>query len=106
MSQVQRFVGTPGGRLEWTVVYTNDGETGFFVTEQMVDGKLRRWMTYVPSSYQEDTEVPLVVAVHGYCSSMTEFTGDSRWQDVAEENGITNGTTNTAFSPEDPVSRA
>lgn len=88
LSQVQRFVGTPGGRLEWTVEHTNDGETGFFVTEQMVDGKLRRWMTYVPSSYQEGTEVPLVVAVHGYSSAMTAFTGDSRWQDVAEENGF------------------
>ena len=88
LSQVQRFVGTPGGRLEWTVEHTNDGETGFFVTEQMVDGKLRRWMTYVPSSYQEGTEVPLVVAIHGYSSAMTAFTGDSRWQDVAEENGF------------------
>lgn len=88
LSQVQRFVGTPGGRLEWTVAHTNDGETGFFVTEQMMDGKLRRWMTYVPSSYREGTEVPLVVAVHGYSSSMTAFTGDSRWQDVAEENGF------------------
>lgn len=88
LSQVQRFVGTPGGRLEWTVEHTNDGETGFFVTEQMVDGKLRRWMTYVPSSYQEGTAVPLVVAIHGYSSAMTAFTGDSRWQDVAEENGF------------------
>lgn len=88
LSQVQRFVGTSGGRLEWTVEHTNDGETGFFVTEQMVDGKLRRWMTYVPSSYQEGTAVPLVVAVHGYSSAMTAFTGDSRWQDVAEENGF------------------
>ena len=88
LSQVQRFVGTPGGRLEWTVEHVNDGETGFFTTEQMVDGKLRRWMTYVPSSYEQGTEVPLVVAVHGYSSAMTAFTGDSRWQDVAEENGF------------------
>ena len=88
LAQVQRFVGTPGGRLEWTVAHTNDGETGFFVTEQMVDGKLRRWMTYVPSSYEEGEAVPLVVAVHGYSSAMTAFTGDSRWQDVAEENGF------------------
>ena len=88
LSKVQRFVGRPGGRLEWTVEHKNDGKTGFFTTEKMVNGKLRRWMTYVPSSYQAGSKVPLVVAIHGYSSAMTAFTGDSRWQDVAEENGF------------------
>lgn len=88
LSKVQRFVGRPGGRLEWTVEHKNDGKTGFFTTEKMINGKLRRWMTYVPSSYQAGTEVPLVVAIHGYSSAMTAFTGDSRWQDVAEKNGF------------------
>ena len=88
LSKVQRFVGRPGGRLEWTVEHTNDGKTGFFTTEKVVNGKLRRWMTYVPSSYQAGKEVPLVVAIHGYSSAMTAFTGDSRWQDVAEKNGF------------------
>ncbi|NBH78854.1 hypothetical protein D3Z52_11855 [Clostridiaceae bacterium] len=88
LSKVQRFVGRPNGRLEWTVEHTNNGKSGFFTTEQMVGGKLRRWMTYVPSTYQAGTEVQLVVAIHGYSSAMTAFTGDSRWQDVAEKNGF------------------
>ena len=88
LSKVQRFVGDPEGRLEWTVEHANDGKTGFFTYEQMIDGKQRRWMVYVPSSYNSSEAVPLVVATHGYSSAMTAFTGDSRWQDVAEENGF------------------
>ena len=88
LSGVQRFVGDPGGRLEWTVSHTNNGETGFFYSEEVVEGNIRRWFTYVPSSYEPGTEVPLVVAIHGYSSSIYAFTGDSRWQDVAEENGF------------------
>jgi polyhydroxybutyrate depolymerase len=88
LSGVQRFVGDPGGRLEWTVQHTNDGKKGFFRTETKIDGSLRRWLTYVPSSYQKGTAVPLVVAMHGYTSAMTAFTGDSRWQDVAEKYGF------------------
>ena len=81
LSKVQRFVGDPEGRLEWTVEHTNDEKTGFFTYEQMIDGKQRR-------SYSSSEAVPLVVATHGYSSAMTAFTGDSRWQDVAEENGF------------------
>lgn len=88
LSGVQRFVGDTGGRLEWTVEHTNNGETGFFYSEETVDGNLRRWFTYVPSSYEPGTEMPLVVAIHGYSSSIFAFTGDSRWQDVAEKNGF------------------
>ncbi len=86
LSKVQRFVGDPGGRLAWTVEHTNNGQTGFFYTEEQVDGHLRRWLTYVPSSYRPGAKLPLVVAIHGYSSSIFAFTGDSRWQDVAEKN--------------------
>lgn len=88
LSDVQRFVGDPGGRLEWTVSHENNGKTGFFMHEETVNGSVRRWMTYVPSSYKSGQDVPLVVAIHGYSSAMTAFTGDSRWQDVAEEHGF------------------
>ena len=88
LADVQRFVGDPGGRLEWTVKPTNDGKTGFFYSQETVDGNLRRWYTYVPSSYQTGSKVPLVVAIHGYSSAIHAFTGDSRWQDVAEKNGF------------------
>ena len=88
LSDIQRFVGDPGGRLEWAVNHENNGRTGFFTHEEVVDGALRRWLTYVPTSYEAGTDVPLVVALHGYTSAMTAFTGDSRWQDVAEEHGF------------------
>lgn len=88
LSEVQRFVGDPGGRLEWAVAHENNGKTGFFTHEETVDGSIRRWMTYVPSTYRSGQDVPLVVAMHGYSSAMTAFTGDSRWQDVAEKHGF------------------
>jgi polyhydroxybutyrate depolymerase len=88
LSNVQRFVGDPGGRLEWTIEHTNNGKTGFFYTETKIDGYIRRWFTFIPSSYTQGTPVPLVVAIHGYTSTITAFTGDSRWQDVAEDKGF------------------
>ncbi|MCB6367155.1 S-layer homology domain-containing protein [Intestinibacillus massiliensis] len=86
LAKVQRFVGDPGGRLEWTVDHTE--KNGFYVTEAKVDGFTRRWMTFVPSSYKKGTAVPLVLAMHGYSSANTAFTGDTRWQEVAEKNGF------------------
>jgi polyhydroxybutyrate depolymerase len=88
LSRVQRFVGDLGGRLEWTVEHTNNGKTGFFYTETKIDGNIRRWFTFVPSSYTKGSEAPLVIAIHGYTSAITAFTGDSRWQDVAEKYGF------------------
>ena len=70
------------------VSHTNNGKTGFFYSEEKIDGKIRRWYTYVPSDYKAGTGVPLVVAIHGYSSAIHAFTGDSRWQDVAEKNGF------------------
>lgn len=78
LSDVQRFVGDPGGRLAWTIDYTNNGKTGYFFYEKEIDGRMRRWMTYVPSSYTGKEEVPLVVATHGYSSSEKVFAGDTR----------------------------
>lgn len=88
LSKVQRFVGDPGGRLAWTIDFVNDGETGYFFYEKEIDGRMRRWMTYVPSSYSGKEAVPLVVATHGYSSSAQAFAGDTRWSDIAEQNGF------------------
>lgn len=88
LADVQRFVGDPGGYLEWTVKHENDGTHGFFLNEEKVDGYTRRWFTYVPQSYDGTKKYPLVVAMHGYSSAITAFTGDSRWQNVANEYGI------------------
>lgn len=88
LENVQRFVGDPGGYLEWTVQHTNDGTHGFFLSEEEVDGYTRRWYTYVPKSYDDNEDVPLVVAMHGYSSAISAFTGDSRWQNVADKYGF------------------
>nr|WP_295948504.1 S-layer homology domain-containing protein [uncultured Agathobaculum sp.] len=88
LSEVQRFVGDPGGRLAWTIDFANDGETGYFFYEKEIDGRMRRWMTYVPGSYTGEEAVPLVVATHGYSSSAQAFAGDTRWSDIAEQNGF------------------
>jgi polyhydroxybutyrate depolymerase len=88
LSKVQRFAGNPGGRLEWTVKHVNNGRTGFFTTEMIIDGLTRRWLTYVPTNYQQGKKVSLVVAIHGFTSAMTAFTGDTRWWEVAEKKGF------------------
>ncbi len=62
--------------------------TGFTIHEEEVNGEIRRWMTYVPSTYTGDTEVPLVLVCHGYTASMYAIAEESRWYDVAEENGF------------------
>lgn len=88
LENAQRFVGDPGGYLEWTVQHTNDGTHGFFLSEEEVNGYTRRWYTYVPESYDGSKGVPLVVAMHGYSSAISAFTGDSRWQNVADKYGF------------------
>ena len=63
-------------------------ETGFTIHEEEVNGEIRRWMTYVPSTYTGEAEVPLVLVMHGYTASMYAIAEESRWYDVAEENGF------------------
>lgn len=62
--------------------------SGFSIHEETVNGEIRRWMTYVPSSYTGDTAVPMVLVMHGYTASMYAIAEESRWYDVAEENGF------------------
>jgi polyhydroxybutyrate depolymerase len=88
LSQVHRFYSEPGGVLEWSVQHTNEDGHGFFFTETEVDGLLRRWLTYIPRTYNEAVEHPLVLAIHGGYSATTSFTGDTHWQDVAEKYGF------------------
>jgi polyhydroxybutyrate depolymerase len=83
--KVQRFMSEPGGIVEWTVDHVNQDGKGFFFTETEVGGKIRRWLTYIPSSYNATRAYPLVMAIHGGTSVNIAFTGDSRWQDAAEK---------------------
>ena len=88
LEKYQRFAGEPGGRLSRKLDFANDGRCGFFYSEDKIDGLLRRWWTYIPSSYKPGCEVPLVLAIHGYCCTMSAYAAESRWHDVAEENGF------------------
>ena len=61
---------------------------GFDIHEEWVNGELRRWMVYVPSTYTGNEKVPLVLVMHGYTASMYAIAEESRWYDVAEQNGF------------------
>lgn len=63
-------------------------QAGFSVHEETINGEIRCWMTYVPSTYTVDSEVPMVLVMHGYTASMYAIAEESRWYDVAEENGF------------------
>ena len=62
--------------------------SGYDIHEEWVNGELRRWMVYVPTSYTGSKEVPLVLVMHGYTASMYAIAEESRWYDVAEQNGF------------------
>lgn len=62
--------------------------SGFDIHEEWVNGELRRWMVYVPTSYNGSKDVPLVLVMHGYTASMYAIAEESRWYDVAERNGF------------------
>lgn len=66
----------------------NFTRSGFSVHEETINGEIRRWMTYVPSTYTGESEVPMVLVMHGYTASMYAIAEESRWYDVAEENGF------------------
>mgnify|MGYP002241618654 CR=1 FL=1 len=61
---------------------------GFDIHEEWVNGELRRWMVYVPSTYTGSKKVPLVLVMHGYTASMYAIAEESRWYEVAEQNGF------------------
>lgn len=61
---------------------------GFDIHEEWVNGELRRWMVYVPSTYTGSEKVPMVLVMHGYTASMYAIAEESRWYDVAEKNGF------------------
>ena len=89
MSRNGRFLGYPGGSLFETENFTAEADgSGYHVSEQNIDGLVRRWMTYVPKSYQAGTPAPMVVVSHGYSASMYALAEESKWADVADKYGI------------------
>lgn len=88
LSKYTRPLGVEGGHLGYAMNFSvrKDG-TGYVYSEEMVGGFLRKWMTYVPASYDASTPAPLVTVLHGYTATMYALAEESRWSDIAEETG-------------------
>ena len=81
-----RFMGmADGGRVEYTTDMTGKN---FIFNEEVINGEPRRWITYVPSSYDGSKEVPVVMSIHGYTASMESMVEESRWWEIAEKEGF------------------
>ncbi len=81
-----RFMGmADGGRVEYTTDMTG---ANFIFNEEVIGGEPRRWITYVPSSYDASKAVPVVMSIHGYTASMESMVEESRWWEIAEKEGF------------------
>ena len=81
-----RFMGMEdGGRVEFT---TDMSGENFIFHEEDINGEARRWITYVPSSYDGSEAVPVVMSIHGYTASMQSMVEESRWWEIAEKEGF------------------
>ena len=81
-----RFMGmADGGRVEYTTDMTGKN---FIFNEEVINGEPRRWITYVPSSYDGTKAVPVVMSIHGYTASMESMVEESRWWEIAEKEGF------------------
>lgn len=74
-----------GGRVAFTTDFTQPQIT---LTEEEINGELRRYITYVPTTYDANVATPLVLAIHGYTASAQSTLEESRWHDLAEEHGF------------------
>lgn len=84
--QNKRFMGMEdGGRLEFVTDMTTPN---YIFHEEEVNGETRRWITYVPTSYDGSEAVPVVMTIHGYTASMQSMVEESRWSEIAEREGF------------------
>ena len=90
-----RFMGYPGGTIKSIYrSYSNpnmDRNSGTFIPvweDPDIDEYVRRWALYVPASYDASAPVPLVVSLHGSSASFVDHAEETRWPDVADENGF------------------
>ena len=85
-SQNKRYMGMEdGGRVAFVTDMTTEN---FVFHEEDVNGETRRWITYVPSSYDGSQAVPVVMSIHGYTASMQSMVEESRWHEIAEKEGF------------------
>lgn len=85
LSRVRRFVGDPGNSLRAAF---EPEDVGMERITMEVDGLERLFYLYVPSDYDGNTALPLVVCIHGYSSTARAFTTDTEWWRVAESRGL------------------
>lgn len=84
--QSKRFMGMEdGGRVAFVTDMT---VSNFSFYEEDINGETRRWILYVPSSYDASTAVPVVMTIHGYTASMQSMVEESRWHEIAEKEGF------------------
>jgi len=89
LSQYTRPLGVEGGHLANAMQFAKRNDvTGYHLTEEMYGGFLRRYLTYIPTSYKEGEKVPMVMVCHGYTATMYALAEESRWCDIAEKNNI------------------
>ncbi|GAA4120757.1 hypothetical protein GCM10022215_24740 [Nocardioides fonticola] len=84
---VRRFLGEPGGILKRTVDLT---APGYSVEKKLVDGRMRQWIQYVPTSVRQhpDTPVPVVYVLHGRQCNGEIILEHTDWDEVAEARGF------------------
>jgi polyhydroxybutyrate depolymerase len=51
-------------------------------------GEERSYLLYVPESYDPKTPAPLVITLHGYNSKPSDAVYSSRWNDLADKEGL------------------
>lgn len=63
---------------------------GYFETnaEIVTSGEKRRYLLHVPDSLDPETEVPLVIVLHGLVQSPAHQQYMSRWDDLADQEGF------------------
>lgn len=89
LSQYTRPLGVEGGHLDYAMNFaTRKDGTGYILSEENYDGFLRRYITYIPSTYDPSKKASMVMVCHGYTATMYALAEESRWCDVAEENNI------------------
>lgn len=56
-------------------------------TEQIIDGRIRHWWTFVPDAYTRGRKekYPLVIAIHGFTCHGEFFANNSGWNMVGQE---------------------
>ena len=51
-------------------------------------GEQRRYLLYVPDSYDPSTPTPLVISIHGFAEWPAHQQQISHWNDLADEHGV------------------